>query len=89
MKKYTNIFENVLISLGISVSLVDIQNVLSIVLLVFELLWVAAKILIKLKSYLKDGVLDEKEKSDLKEDIEQLEKQGKVLVELSKKEGDK
>ena len=85
MKKYTNIFENVLISLGISVSLVDIQNVLSIVLLVFELLWVTAKIIIKLKSYLKDGVLDEKEKEDLKCSIDEL---GNVIIK-SRKEGDK
>lgn len=85
MKKYTNIFENVLISFGISVSLVDIQNVLSIVLLVFELLWVTAKIIIKLKSYLKDGVLDEKEKEDLKGSIDEL---GNVIIK-SRKEGDK
>ena len=88
MKKYTNIFENVLISLGISVSLVDIQNVLSIILLVFELLWVSAKIIIKLKSYLKDGVLDDKEKEDLLGDLNELGDKYKVIIDKDK-EGDK
>ena len=80
----SDIVENGLILSWIGVSLSDIQNVLSIILLVLDLVWILIKVLRKIipkiREYLKDGKLDQDEIKDLsnniKDEIENIKKDG-------------
>ena len=65
--------EDIIITSGIGISLVDIQNILSIVLLCFNILWIIAKVLIKLIKYYRDGKLDDAEAADIQNDIDSLD----------------
>lgn len=69
----SEVVEDVIITSGIGVSLVDIQNILSIILLCFNILWIIAKVIIKLIKYYRDGVLDDKEAEDIQNDIDSLD----------------
>lgn len=79
----SDIIDGGLIITGMGISLSDLQNILSIVILVLDLLWIAfkicRKIFPKLKEYLKDGKLDHDETNDLINDIKE---------EINKKDGD-
>ena len=65
-----------LIFTGIGVSLIDIQNILAIVLLIFEISWLILKFIIKLFKYLSDGKLTEEEIKDLDNDMEKIKEKG-------------
>ena len=69
----SEVVEDVIITSGIGVSLVDIQNILSVILLCFNILWIIAKVIIKLIKYYRDGVLDDKEAEDIQNDIDSLD----------------
>ena len=77
VNKSANVFEDLLITSGIGVSLVDIQNILSIILLCFNILWIIYKIFMKIIKYSKDGELSKEEIEDIESDISELNKKGK------------
>ena len=51
--KTQSIIEDVLIGCGITISLIDIQQILSIILLVFNVLWILVKFGMKLYDHIK------------------------------------
>lgn len=65
--------EDMVILSGIGVSLVDIQTVMSIVLLTFNILWLIMKFTLKLFRYLRDGKLTDEELDDLTNDAEEID----------------
>lgn len=72
--KASEIVEDIAIASGISLSLIDIQRILSIVLLVFNIIWIITKILIKvIKYYRNDGKIDKEEAEDILNDISSLD----------------
>ena len=72
MTSKTDIFENVVITTGIGVSLVDIQTILSICLLSFNIMWLCFKVCIKIYKSIKDGNLTPEEINDIDNDIDQI-----------------
>ena len=70
----TDIFENSVILTGIGISLVDIQTILSIILLSFNVIWLLIKVIIKVKDSLKDGELTPEEINDIENDINNINK---------------
>ena len=71
--KPTEVVEDMIIASGVGISLIDIQNILSIVLLCFNILWIITKVIVKLIKYYRDGVLDDKEAEDIQNDIDSLD----------------
>ena len=71
--KPTEVIEDMIIASGVGISLIDIQNILSIVLLCFNILWIVVKVIIKLIKYYRDGKLDDKEAADIQHDIDSLD----------------
>lgn len=71
--KPTEVVEDMIIASGVGISLIDIQNILSIVLLCFNIVWIIAKVIIKLIKYYRDGKLDEEEAADIQHDIDSLD----------------
>ena len=71
MKSY-NIIEDVLIAVGIGVSLVDIQQILSIIILCFNVIWIMVKVVLKIVEHYKaknyNAIAD-----DVKQSIDELE----------------
>lgn len=71
-----NSIENVLLGTGLCVSMVDIQNILSIVLLTFEVIIIAVKVTLKVIDRIKhgdiDGAVSEVEKAQ--EEIKDIKK---------------
>ena len=66
--------EDGIILSGIGVSLVDIQTVMSIILLTFNILWLVMKFTLKLFRYLKDdGKLSDDEIDDLLNEADKIE----------------
>ena len=74
--KVVDVIEYAFLSVGLAVSLSDIKEVLCIILLVFDALWLIMNFVLKFFKYAKDGELTEEEIDDLMDDI-------------NKKEGDK
>lgn len=69
----SEVVEGLAITSGIGVSLVDIQNILSIILLTFNVLWLIFKVILKIVRYYKnDGKLDAEEISDIESDISDI-----------------
>lgn len=77
--KIQNVIEDVLIATGITISLVDIQQILSIILLVFNVMWILVKFGLKIYEHIKnknytkiaDDVKDAKDElEDLKDKID-------------------
>lgn len=74
---FTDTIDAVLISLGISLSISDIHQILSIILIVFNLVWLTLKFIIKFfKYYSNDGKLDHEEIDDLLNDVDKINKEG-------------
>ena len=72
MVKYFNsvyVFDGFLILGGLSISLQDVQSILSIIILVLDGLWILFKFMIKFFRYISDGKLTEEELNDLENDI--------------------
>lgn len=67
-----DILEDSFILTGIGISLVDIQTILSIILLTFNVIWLVIKFSIKLKDKLKDGKLTPEEINELENDINEI-----------------
>lgn len=61
--------------LGLSVSIIDFKNWLDIVLIVLSIVNILIIIIFKFKKYMSDKKLDEDEKKDLLNEINQLEKE--------------
>lgn len=72
MKSPTNIIEDVLIGFGITVSLIDIQQVLSIILLVLNVGWLLTKLVLKIVEHVKKKQYDQID-DDIKETIDGIE----------------
>lgn len=72
MMTKTDACEDMIILSGIGVSLVDIQTIMSIILLTFNIIWLLSKLAIKLFRYLKDGKLTKEEADDLLSDIDDI-----------------
>ena len=70
--KIQNIIEDVLIASGITISLVDIQQVLSIILLVFNVCWILVKCSLKIYEHIKNKQHTEIA-NDIKETIDEME----------------
>lgn len=72
MIKAQNIIEDVLIATGVTISLLDIQQILSIILLVFNVVWILVKFGVKIYEHIKqkniNAVVD-----DIKETKDELE----------------
>lgn len=66
---------------GLTISLQDIQSILSIIIIIIDILWIVGKFVIKLFRYLQDGKLDQEELDDLENTVDDLKK--------IKEEGDK
>ncbi len=71
----SDVLENCLILGGISISLVDIQTIMSIILLTFNIIWLLIKFSIKLYEKLKDGKLTKEEINELDEDFNDIKDQ--------------
>lgn len=67
-----DIIDNSIILTGIGISLIDLQNLLSIIILVIDLLWLGIKYITKFFRYIKDGKLTDEEKEDLKKDRDNI-----------------
>lgn len=72
--KPQNIIEDVLIGCGITISLVDIQQILSIVLLIFNVVWLVVKLVVNVYEKFKQKdyhgiVSDIKETTDAIQDL--------------------
>ena len=67
-----DILEDSFILTGIGISFADIQTILSIILLTFNVLWLLIKFLVKLKEKIKDGKLTPEEIKELENDIEEI-----------------
>lgn len=65
--KTQSLIEDVLIGVGITVSLIDIQQVLSIILLVFNVLWILWKFGYKVYTHIK-----QKDYAQIGDDIEDV-----------------
>jgi formiminotetrahydrofolate cyclodeaminase len=72
VKSPTNIIEDVLIGFGITVSLIDIQQVLSIILLVLNVGWLLVKLVLKIVEHVKKKQYDQID-DDIKETIDGIE----------------
>lgn len=72
--KVENIIEDVAIATGTAISLVDIQQVLSIILLVFNVLWITVKMVVKVVDHYKNKDLKAiaDDVKDARDEIEQL-----------------
>lgn len=53
MKPY-NVIEDVLIACGVTISLLDIQQILSIILLVFNVVWILVKFGLRVYEHIKN-----------------------------------
>lgn len=76
-----DIVDNGLILTGLGISLSDLQNILSIIILILDMCWIIFKIIRKiypkLQDYLKDHKLSKEEIDDLKNDIiDEIKKDG-------------
>lgn len=74
--KLTNvdITEDMICVLGISISLTDLQNILSIILLSFNIVWLVVKFVVKFVRYYKnDGHIDNDEWNDLLNDEKEID----------------
>lgn len=68
----TDIIDGGLIFTGLGISLVDLQNILSIIILVIDMLWILLKFIIKFFRYIKDGKLTDEELQDLENEFNEI-----------------
>lgn len=64
--------EDVAIAMGLYVSIIDIQQILSIVLLVFNIIWICVKAGINIRKHIKEKKYDEID-DDIKDAIDEIE----------------
>lgn len=74
MIKPQNIIEDVLIASGLTISLMDVQQILSVILLVFNVIWILVKCGVKVYEHIKEknihAVVDDIEQT--KDELEKL-----------------
>lgn len=58
-KQVSNIIESVLLTLGITISLADIQQILSIIILVLDVCWILFRLGMKIYEKIKTNRIDE------------------------------
>lgn len=68
-----DIFEDGIILSGIGVSLADIQNILSIILLTINLIWLSIKICSKIGKAISDGKLTDEEIEDIENELNKMD----------------
>lgn len=68
----TDIVDGSLILTGLGISLVDLQNILSIIILIIDLLWILMKFIVKFFKYIGDGKLTDDEIEDLENDLKNV-----------------
>ena len=68
----SDLFDSGLICTGLGISLMDLQNILSIIILVIDILWILIKVTIKFCKYISDGKLTEDEINDIDNDIKKI-----------------
>lgn len=68
----TDLIDGSLICTGLGISLVDLQNILSIIILVIDILWILLKFTIKFFRYIKDGKLTDEELQDLENEFNKI-----------------
>ena len=78
----TDAVDGGLMLFGLTISLQDIQSILSIIIIVIDILWILGKFVIKFFRYIKDGRLDDEELADLENDINNIKN-------IKNKEGDR
>ena len=61
-----------LICTGTTISLMDIQTILSIILLIFNVLWLLIKFIVKIKDKLSDGKLTPEEIKEIDNDFQNI-----------------
>ena len=61
----------------LAISIVDITNIICMISAIVSLLVGVLSLVLKIKTYAADGIIDEKEKEDLMKEIEELKKIGK------------
>lgn len=72
-----DVIDSALITMGVSVSLADIHQILSIILLIFNAIWIIIKVIVKVyKYYSNDGKLDDAEENDIMNDLDKFKKDG-------------
>lgn len=78
----TDAVDGGLMLFGLTISLQDIQSILSIIIIVIDILWLLGKFVIKFFRYIKDGRLDDEELADLENDMNNIKN-------IKNKEGDR
>lgn len=68
----TQVIEDGLIAVGVTVSIADIQNLLSVILLIFNIVWILVKFGIRAYNHIKNKEYSEIE-NDVKETKDELE----------------
>lgn len=72
-----DVVDSALITMGVGVSLADIHQILSIILLIFNAIWIIVKVIVKVyKYYNNDGKLDDAEVNDIMNDLDKFKKDG-------------
>ena len=81
--KNINIFEDVLIGLGLTVSISDLQNFLSVILLIFNIMWILIKFGVRVYNHIKnkDYAYIEKDVKETKEELEKLKNKSQSMKE--------
>ena len=81
--KNINIFEDVLIGLGLTVSISDLQNFLSVILLIFNIMWILIKFGVRVYNHIKnkDYASIEKDVKETKEELEKLKNKSQSMKE--------
>lgn len=81
-----DIVDGCLMLFGLTVSIQDIQSVLSIIIIIIDILWIIGKFMVKFFQFIKDGHIDENEKAELYNDAKGIKEH---LDNIKDKEGDK
>ena len=68
----SDLLDSGLICTGLGISLMDLQNILSIIILVIDILWILIKVTIKFCRYISDGKFTEDEINDIDNDIKKI-----------------
>ena len=83
-KNLTNVIDNVLLVFGFTYALSDIENILGIIILCIQIIWLFSKFFIKIYTKIKN-----KDYDSIGKDVEDLENGLKDKIESTKKGSDK
>lgn len=74
MIKLVNVVEYLFLSVGLVISVSDINNILCVILLILDSIWLIIKVAFKIAKAIADGKLTDEEIEDIEND---LDKKGK------------